>query len=155
MRSGFFYRGPLPPLPPKQDDPPTRGSVRRLHLRRDFPGQKVMLELLARGDRLRFEQQILAGMLKGMLTTGDPGYEYEECRLDKNEDLCAMQKAWAEFTVCGGITADDLDHFIKGEPFGTAAAAVNKRHLRLVSNRRPWGGSVKRLRLEDDPPEAA
>jgi hypothetical protein len=100
--------------------------------RRDFPGQGVMLELLAKADRLREKQRLLADELYGMLTTGYPGCDYECYRLDTKQELAALREAWDEFTARGGVSADDLKCFIRGELFG-AIRSVNKRgHLRLV-----------------------
>jgi hypothetical protein len=117
-----------------------------------FPGQTVMLELLRKIDLAREKQLYSAETLRRMLTTGDPGCDYESDRLNSEEELRALRKAWDAFVSRGGVTSTDLNNFIRGLPFGRRV--VKKRHLRLVGSRQQ--PSLKRLRLDDDaPPDAA
>jgi hypothetical protein len=58
---------------------------------------------------------------------------------------------WAEFTVAGGVSSDDWEAFLAGN-FRSRLTRTRK-HLRLVSNRRPL--SIRRRRPNDDPDEAA
>jgi hypothetical protein len=108
--------------------PATRKSLPRVRLRRSFPGQGLILDLLDKADDLRERQKLIAMELADILATGmDPDDDEHD---DEPVNVAALQKGWNAFVRGGGVSADDLRAFLRGEKIGPAVRV--KRHLRLV-----------------------
>jgi len=71
--------------------------------------------------------------------------------LRNNPQLAAK---WQEFAAGGGISADDFEAFLNGK-FRVRLGARTRRHLRLISNRRPPPIRLRRRQNDDPPDEAA
>jgi hypothetical protein len=134
----------------------TKELPRRIR-RREFPGQIVIIDLLEQIDRSRERESILAQDFKSMLETGYPGPD-RVCYSISSGELPKLQRAWADFSVQGGVTADDFKAFIRGEKIGTVNV-ITRRHLRLIHSKKGDGGKVVRFRprrdLDDHNPDAA
>jgi len=86
------------------------------------------MDLLEQTDALHERQHLLDMKLEYLLATGI------DTDRDENEepvDVAALQKGWNAFLREGGVSAADLQAFLRGERIGSARV---KRHLRLVSN---------------------
>jgi hypothetical protein len=112
------------PLPPQW-------GPRRL-LRRDFPGQELILDILQEGEELRERQRLLDMRLQYLLEVGIDADSTDGKEEIEPLDVIALRKGWNAFLHEGGVCADDLHSFLRGEPIGPAARV--KRHLRLISN---------------------
>jgi hypothetical protein len=127
-----------------------RSAPTRQRLRRDFPGQELILDILREADTLRERQRLLDMRLQYLL---ESGLDSDCCEGDEAVDVVALRElreGWNDFLRAGGVTAADLQAFVRGD----ARPPVKlKRHLRVIaSNERPR----KRLRLSrSDGPEAA
>jgi hypothetical protein len=122
--------------------------IPRLRLRRSFPGQEIILDLLDKADAARERQRLIAMDLADVLATGlDP---------DNDEALpvnvAGLQKGWNAFVASGGVSAADLQAFLRGEVIGHAVRT--KRHLRLVRNN-PEEQVIRRRRRPQGPDAAA
>jgi hypothetical protein len=136
---------------PQTHHTPTERVLRR----RDFPGQEILLELLSEGDRLRENQKVLADKLKRMLITGYPSIGYDDCcRARTEEELAALRNAWDQFLARGGVSTDDLNSFISGEPFGTRNV-VKKGELRLIRSEKTSMKINRAVGYDDDDRPAA
>lgn len=71
--------------------------------------------------------------------------------LRNNPQLAAK---WQEFAAGGGISADDFEAFLNGK-FRVRLGARTRRHLRLITNRRPPRIRLRRRQNDDPPDEAA
>jgi hypothetical protein len=141
-------RSPLDRPRPQTHHTPTERVLRR----RDFPGQEILLELLGEADRLREKQKLLADKLKQMLATGFPAYD-DRCRARTKQELATLRKAWDQFIARGGVSADDLNCFISGEPFGTSNV-VKKGQLRLIRSKKTSQKIGRAAGNDDDRPTA-
>jgi len=113
-------------------------------VRRDFAGADLLIDLLERSDAVRERQRLLARDLAFVLETGtDP--VYPDCP-EVAVDVVALRKGCHDFLRQGGISADDLRAYLRGEPIGPAGRT--KAHLRLIASnsrstlrhRRPLAG---------------
>jgi hypothetical protein len=103
--------------------------LRHRRLRRSFPGDDLILELLDKVDDLRERQNLYRMQLADLLATGCLGDDPDELPVDVVE----LQKGWRDFIGQGGATADDLRRFLAGEQIGSQMRV--KRHLRIVASR--------------------
>jgi hypothetical protein len=110
----------------KRTEPTRRQPPRRL--RRAFPGADLLIDLLEQSDTLRERQHLLDMKLDYLLAIGID----TDCDEDAEPvDVVGLQKGWNAFLREGGVSADDLRAYLRGECIGSARV---KRHLRLVSN---------------------
>jgi hypothetical protein len=114
---------------------------------REFDGAHELLDLLEKIEALRERLCLLDRKLAYLLANGRLGDDPYE----RPVDVVALQRAWHAFVAAGGVSADDLRAFIRGEHIGPAAQVI-KKHLRLVS-RQPQ--PIQRRMLHSDGNDAA
>jgi hypothetical protein len=101
------------------------------HFRCSIPGLEIILDLLNKIDALREHQNLLAWKLNHVLTTGHGGSGYEHHAPLSPAELAPLRKTWDEFIRQGGVSAEDLKRYLRGEKIGTFTP-VRGRDLRLV-----------------------
>jgi hypothetical protein len=99
---------------------------------RPLPLRDVILDCLEGLDVLREQQRTTLAKLDNLIKAGDGGEPRSRIRC--RSELDQVQAVWREFIAAGGISADDLRCFLRGEPFGGPTRVVQRQHLRLVSS---------------------
>jgi hypothetical protein len=66
-------------------------------------------------------------------------------------DLHRLRTAWAEFRAEGGVTGDDFDAWIEGNPVNRLEHKVGRKHLNLVAVH----AGLSHIRLRSSGPQAA
>jgi hypothetical protein len=115
---------------------------------RDFPGHAVIVDLLTKIEALREHQSLLAWKLDHMLATGNGGSGYEQRKPLSPTELAELRRAWGEFVDQGGVSADDLKCFLRGETIGHVRP-VQRQHLRLVRSSKS-AGQQQRWHTDND-----
>jgi hypothetical protein len=90
-----------------------------------LPRHRELLNTLIVIDDLRMRLSIAMGALDELV--------YQDL-LDDGADLDLLQQLWAKFLVAGGVTADDLRKWLRGESIRHGKPVRVKRHVRLVEN---------------------
>jgi hypothetical protein len=117
-------------------------ALRRQRLRHDHyyeychdDPEQELLDILEKFDELREKLQRET--------------EFLQMLLEYNPELAGQ---WQQFTSAGGVTLEDWERFLAGN--FRSRITRTRRHMRLVSNRRPPRIRLRR-RPNDDPDEAA
>jgi hypothetical protein len=95
----------------------------------------LILNLLGKIERLREQADLIARRLDYLLRTGrDSGGADED--YDEPVDVALLRQTWEAFLTAGGVSADDLSRFLKGERISDQPVK-RRRHLRLVRSNKP------------------
>jgi hypothetical protein len=103
-----------------------------------------ILDCLEGLDALREQQRATVAKLDNLIKIGDGGEPRSRIRC--RSELHQMQAVWRDFVAAGGISASDLQYFLRGEPFGGATHVVQRKHLRLIRSA-PLPGSLPPPRI--------
>jgi hypothetical protein len=107
--------------------------------------REVLRDIDDARNRLRWKQRELDLVLTELALPEEYGGLGDEEDIGGDE-LAQLYAAWCEFRRCGGVTSNDWQRWLNGQPLGRPASR-GKRHLRLIIART----SQPRVRLHPRP----